>query len=64
MSSFDNWAEGTWGGGAGDATEDNAGGDSDLTQLLSGVTIGRVYRIQFEVTVYTDGNVTAVFDGT
>lgn len=62
--SFDNWTEGTWTLGAGVASEDNAGGDSDLTQSLSGLTNGRVYRIQFEVTAYTDGNVTAVFRDT
>ena len=60
--SFDNWTEGTgWTVGAGVASQDNNA--SDLTQTLSTLTDGRVYRIQFEVTAYTDGNVTAVFDG-
>ncbi len=62
--SFDNWTQGTWTLAGGVASEDNAGGDSDLTQVIaSGLVVGRVYRVQFEVTAYTDGNVTARFDG-
>ncbi len=39
--------------------------DTDLTQLIaSGFTIGRVYRMQFEITAFTAGTVTARFDGT
>ena len=60
--SFDNWTQGTWTLAAGVASEDNAGANSDITQTLTGLTDGRMYRIQFEVTAYTDGNVTARFD--
>ncbi len=60
--SFDNWTQGSWTLAAGVASEDNAGANSDLTQTLTGLTDGRVYRMQFEVTAYTDGNVTARFD--
>ena len=60
---LDNWTEGTWTLAAGVVSEDNAGVDSDITQFVSGLTTLRVYRIQFEVTAYTDGNVTAMFDG-
>lgn len=41
------------------ADQDNAGGDSDLTQALSLVN-GSTYQVKFEVKAYTDGNVTAV----
>lgn len=63
FATLDNWTEGTWTLAAGVVSEDNAGGDSDITQNLTSLTDGRMYRIQFEVTAYTDGNVTAVFDG-
>ncbi|KKL06303.1 hypothetical protein LCGC14_2597400, partial [marine sediment metagenome] len=61
--SFDNWTQGTWTLAGGVASEDNAGANSDLTQVLTGLTDGRLYRIQFEVTAYTDGVVTTRFDG-
>ncbi|KKM84347.1 hypothetical protein LCGC14_1300160, partial [marine sediment metagenome] len=38
--------------------------DTDLTQNITGLTDGRVYRITFEVTAISGGAVTAVFDGT
>lgn len=57
------WTVGTWTYAANAISEDNAGGDSDLTQNITSLTDGAIYRIQFEVTVYTDGNVAAVFDG-
>ena len=59
---LDNWTEGTWTLATGVVSEDNAGGNSDITQNITGLTDGRVYRIQFEVTAYTDGNVAARFD--
>ena len=59
---LDNWTEGTWTLATGVVSEDNAGGNSDITQNITGLTDGRLYRIQFEVTAYTDGNVAARFD--
>ena len=61
---LDNWTEGTWTLGSGVVSENNAGGDSDILSDVAITTVtGRVYRVQFEVTAYTDGAVTAVFDG-
>lgn len=61
---LDNWTEGSWTLATGVVSEDNAGGNSDILSDVAIVTVdGTVYRVQFEVTAYTDGNVVAVFDG-
>ncbi|KKM60032.1 hypothetical protein LCGC14_1546030, partial [marine sediment metagenome] len=53
-----------WAIAAGVATCDgNQSVDTDLTQVIaSGFTAGRLYRMQFEITVFTAGTVTARFD--
>ena len=60
------WTKGTgWTTAGGDADCDgSAGGDTELLSDSAITTVtGTVYRVQFEVTVSTAGNVIAVFDG-
>ncbi|KKM01766.1 hypothetical protein LCGC14_1791120, partial [marine sediment metagenome] len=59
------WVRGTgWQPVANGKIEKTAGVESDISQNITGLTDGRVYRIQFEVVSVSAGNVTAVFDGT
>ena len=60
------WTKGTgWTTAGGDADCDgSAGADTELLSDSAITTVtGTVYRVQFEVTVFTAGNVVAVFDG-
>lgn len=58
---FDNWTEGAgWTVASNKASQNNNA--SDLTQNITGLTDGRLYRIQYEITDFTDGVITSVLN--